>query len=89
MSFDLISFVAGILAGGLTGVLAGILFGLERIAGLQEKLLNLRREIDRIDPKGFSAKSQDPSVEAKMKELHEQLDSIHEDIRRMYRKTTH
>jgi len=87
MVFDLISFLAGILAGGLIGGLAGILHGLEGTADVQESLLKIRREIDRIDPK-LSLGQPDPETSAKMKELHEQLDAINAEIRRMYQKAS-
>ena len=87
MVFDLISFLAGILAGGLIGGLASILHGLEGTADMQESLLKIRREVDRIDPK-LSLGQPDPETPAKMKELHEQLDAINAEIRRMYQKAS-
>jgi gas vesicle protein len=90
MVFDLISFLAGITAGGLTGALAGILYGFERTANLQESLLKLSKELDSIDPTVPSAnRLEDAESKARMSQLHAELDSINEEIRRMYRKTTH
>ena len=90
MVFDLISFLAGIAAGGLTGALAGVLYGFERTADLQESLLKLSKEVESIDPAVASPSgAQDVESKAKMSELHAELDSINEEIRRMYRKTTH
>ena len=89
MVFDLISFLAGIIAGGVTGALAGVLYGFERTAGLQESLLKLSKELDSIDPAAASPKRpQNAESEARMSQLRAELDSINEEIRRMYRKTT-
>jgi len=89
MVFDIISFLAGIIAGGLVGALAAILFGFDRTADLQESLLKLRKELDGMDPKITSAIGpKDVEAEKRMQELRTQLDSIHAEIRRMYRKTT-
>jgi hypothetical protein len=88
MVFDLVSFLAGIVAGGLTGALAGILYGLERTADLQETLLKLSREIDGISPTLTSPASKDMQSKLQMNQLRTELDSIHEEIRKMYRKTT-
>ena len=88
MIFDLISFLAGIIAGGLTGVLAGILYGFERTADLQESLLKLRKEIDSMDSTATAAdRPSGTASEEGMRELRAELDSIHEEIRKMYRKT--
>jgi len=87
MVFDLISFLAGIIAGGLTGALAAVLYGFERSADLQESLLKLRREFANIDPKG-TLNPKDADAEKGMQELRTELDSINDEIRRMYRKTS-
>lgn len=87
MVFDLISFLAGIIAGGLTGALAAVLYGFERSADLQESLLKLRREFANIDPKG-TLNPKDADAEKRMQELRTELDSINDEIRRMYRKTS-
>jgi hypothetical protein len=90
MVFDLISFLAGIVAGGLTGALAGVLYGFERTADLQESLLKLSKELDRLDPRVASPnRPQDNEEKVRMTQLRAELDSINEEIRRMYRKTTH
>lgn len=88
MIFDLLSFVAGIAAGGLTGVLGGIVYSFERTADLQESLLKLRKKIDSIDP-AIAVGQQDPELRATIQGLRAQLDAIHEEIRSMYKKTTH
>jgi gas vesicle protein len=89
MVFDLISFLAGIIAGGLTGALAGLLYGFERTANLQERLLKLSKEVDSVDPTVASPnRSQDVESKARVSQLRAELDSINEEIRRMYRKTT-
>jgi len=87
MVFDLISFLAGIIAGGLTGALAAVLYGFERSADLQESLLKLRREFANIGPKG-TLNPKDADAEKRMQELRTELDSINDEIRRMYRKTS-
>ena len=89
MVFDLISFIAGITAGGLTGTLAGALYGFERTAALQESLLKLSKELDNIDPTVAPPnRLQDAESKARMTQLRAELDSINEEIKRMYRKTT-
>jgi gas vesicle protein len=88
MIFDLVSFIAGITAGGLTGALAGILYGLERTAALQESLIMLSNKMEKLDPTDGRQVSSNPNAKAQMKELRAELDSIHEEIRKMYRKTT-
>jgi len=87
MVFDLISFIAGILAGGLAGTLADILYGYERTADLQENLLKLRKEINGIDSASPPNKPRDTVSEERLRELRADLDSIREEIRRMYRKS--
>ena len=89
MVFDLLSFLAGIVAGGLTGALAAVLYGFERTSDLQESLLKVRKELVSMDPKTTSATSPRNADSAKrMQELRAELDSIREEIRRMYRKTS-
>jgi len=87
MFFDLISFLAGILAGGLTGTLAGILYSYERTADLQENLLKLRKDVNGIGSASPPYKPRDTVSEEKLRELRVDLDSIREEIRRMYRKS--
>jgi len=88
MIFDLISFLAGIVAGGLTGALAAILYGLERTADIQEKLLTMRKELSKMNPYTSSTKPpKEEDSERRMQELRTQLASIEEEIMRMYRKT--
>jgi len=84
--FDLVSFLAGVVAGGLTGALAGILHGFERTADLQENLLKLKKEFNSIDPTTTGRAPKDQASEARMRELRAELDSINEEIRKMYRK---
>ena len=86
MIFDLISFLAGIIAGGLTGALAAVLYGLERTADIQEKLFTIRKELSKMNPNTNSTAEVEDS-ERRMQELRTQLASIEEEIMRMYRKT--
>jgi len=90
MAFDVLSFLAGIAAGGLTGALAGALYSLEKTADLQERVRHLARQVDALaanlsSPNG----SQDPASNANVKELRRELDAIHEEIRRMYKRSSH
>jgi len=87
MIFDLISFLAGLVAGGLTGALAAVLYGLERTADIQEKLLTMRKELSKMNPNTNSTAPKEEDSERRMQELRTQLASIEEEIRRMYRKT--
>jgi gas vesicle protein len=87
MVFDLISLLAGIIAGGLIGALVGILYGFESTADLQETLLKLRKEIDSINQTVGTTSTLHTDSEQRRRELRAELDSIHEEIRRMYRKT--
>jgi gas vesicle protein len=90
MVFDIVSFIAGVAAGGITGALAGVLHGLESTANLQERLRVLTKEVESMRT-GFSSGPfgvTDPSVKVKMDELYRNLNEIHEEIRRMYKKAT-
>ncbi|HXX72591.1 MAG TPA: hypothetical protein VEI80_02770 [Candidatus Acidoferrales bacterium] len=86
MIFDLISFLAGVIAGGLTGALAAVLYGLERTADIQEKLFTIRKELSKMNPNTNSTAEVEDS-ERRMQELRTQLATIEEEIMRMYRKT--
>ena len=89
MVFDLISLLAGIIAGGLAGALAALLYGFERTADIQESLLKLRKEVAGMDPKVTSTiGATDADSEKRRQELRAELDSIRDEIRRMYRKTS-
>lgn len=90
MVFDILSFVAGVAAGGITGALAGILHGLESTADLHEKVSGVTKELEKMRS-GLT--SNNPAVGAedaklKMDALYKDLDEIQEEIRRMYKKTT-
>ncbi len=90
MAFDVVSFLAGIAAGGLTGALAGALYGLEKTADLQERIRHLARQIDSLSPNLSSpGDSKEPVSTARATELRRELDAIHEEIRRMYKRSTH
>lgn len=83
--FDLISFLVGVAAGVLTGALAGVLHSLERTADLQERLRTVSQEVEtmknRLINGGQYGKPQ-------LDDLGRELEEIHEEIRRMYKKTT-
>jgi gas vesicle protein len=85
MAFDLISFFAGIIAGGLAGALAAVLYGFERTADLQESLLKLKREVAIMEPKPTSGQE---NTDKGIEDLRAELDSIQDEIRKMYRKTS-
>lgn len=90
MVFDVVSFLAGVAAGAITGILAAILHGLENTADLQERLRRVTREVESMGSTVRGPKGQnidDYAVERKVRELRKDLDEIHEEIRRMYRKT--
>jgi len=85
MAFDLISFIAGVVAGALTGSLAGILHSLERTADLQEHLRKTKREVGEMRT---LISDNDHSRKSRLDDLDRDLEEIHEEIRRMYKKTT-
>jgi len=89
MVFDILSFVAGVIAGAVAGGLAGVLHGLESTADLQERVRGLTREVEKMRA-GLSSDSPDlveRDVKLKMDELQKDLEEIHEQIRRMYKRT--
>lgn len=90
MVFDIISFVAGVAAGAITGALAGILHGLESTADLQEKVRSATKDMEkmRIALSSNNPDFSEHDVKLKMDELHQDLDEIQEQIRRMYKKTS-
>jgi uncharacterized membrane protein (DUF106 family) len=88
MAFDVSSFLAGVVAGIVTGGLAGLLHSLERTADLQEKLRKLSKEVERMTSRGspndFKARESSPP---EVDRLQKELDEIHEEIRRMYKRS--
>ena len=89
MVFDVISFLAGVAAGAVTGALAGVLHSLENTADLQERLRQVTKEVQRLG--STLAPTDDPHVgetKSKLEGLQRDLDEIHEEIRRMYRRTS-
>jgi gas vesicle protein len=89
MAFDVLSFLAGIAAGGITGALAMILHGLEKTADLQERLRRVTQEVERIRNASSDSTSSDSNQKAQATELRRELEDIHEEIRRMYKRSTH
>ncbi|MGA3405258.1 MAG: hypothetical protein ABSD49_05980 [Candidatus Bathyarchaeia archaeon] len=85
MAFDLISFIVGVAAGALTGSLAGILHSLDRTADLQERLRKIKGEVGEMRT---LLSENDHSRKSGLDDLDRDLDEIHEEIRRMYKKTT-
>jgi len=85
MVFDLLSFVVGVAAGVLTGSLAGILHSLDRTADIQEKVRKLTREVESM--KNLLSVN-DQEKNSKLDDLDQDLEEIHEEIRRMYKRTT-
>jgi len=89
MAFDVLSFLAGIAAGGLTGALGAALYGLEKTADLQERIRHLARQFDSLGPNLSSPNGlKEPGSKARVTELRRELDAIHEEIRRMYKRST-
>jgi hypothetical protein len=91
MVFDLVSFLAGVAAGALTAGLAGLLHSLESTAGIQERLRVATRKVDELANACTGpgvAGSNDPDAKAKVDDLQRTLDEIHEEIRRMYKRTS-
>jgi gas vesicle protein len=89
MVFDVISFLAGVAAGAVTGALAGVLHGLESTADLQERLRQVTKEVERLG--STFPPTDDPTVgdaRSKLEGLHRDLEEIHEEIRRMYRRAS-
>ena len=71
--------------------MVAILHGLENTADLQERLRRVTKEVESMDsmvrgPKGHNM--DDYAVKQKVQELRKDLEEIHEEIRRMYKKTT-
>ena len=89
MAFDVLSFLAGIAAGGLAGALAMILHGLEKTADLQERLRRVTQEVERMHNAFSNSSTNDSNQKTRSQELRRELDEIHEEIRRMYKRSTH
>jgi len=83
--FDLISFLVGVAAGALTGALAGILHSLERTADLQERLRTVSQEVETMKDRLIGGSQYG---KPQLDDLDRDLEEIHEEIRRMYKKTT-
>jgi gas vesicle protein len=88
MPFDVVSFLVGVGAGALTGGLAGVLHGLENVADLQERVRKVTREVQRLNDTYGSQGTREHDAKLKLNELQHDLDEIHEEIRRMYKRTS-
>jgi gas vesicle protein len=88
MVFDIVSFLAGVLAGAVTGALAGILHGLESTADLQERLRQVTKEVEKMKTAiGSQTPSHDSrNTSSEIDRLSHDLNEIHEEIRRLYKK---
>jgi archaellum component FlaC len=88
MAFEIISFLAGVAAGIITGGLAGLLHGLERTADLQEKVRLLSKEVERVSRRqGSSNSKSNADIRPDVDRLQKELDEIHAEIRKMYRRS--
>lgn len=87
MVFDVLSFLVGFAAGAITGALAGILHGLESTADLQERLRHVTGEVEKLRIGLSSHSSYSVESEGKIDDLDRDLKEIHEEIRRMYKRT--
>jgi gas vesicle protein len=89
MIFDIVSFIAGVAAGAVVGGLAGILHGLETTADLQERVRALTKQVEEVRAESTSSNPDlaDRDMKLKMDEIKQDLDEIHEQIRRMYKRT--
>jgi gas vesicle protein len=89
MVFDILSFIAGVAAGTVVGGLAGILHGLENTADLQERVRALTKQVEEVRTESSSSNPDlaDRDMKLKMDEIKQDLDEIHEQIRRMYKRT--
>ena len=88
MAFDVVSFLAGVVAGLVTGGLAGVLHDLESTADLQEKLRLVSKEVERMTGRlaPSDSKSKD-SEQSDVDRLQRDLDEIQEEIRKMYKRS--
>jgi len=91
MVFDVVSFIAGVVAGALAAGLAGFLYGLERTADIQEKLRLATSKADLLTNVVSSSGGSDSingAAKMNVDELQRDLDEIQEEIKRMYKRTT-
>jgi uncharacterized protein YPO0396 len=66
-----------------------ILHGLEKTADLQERLRRVTQEVERIRNASSDSISGAANQKAQTAELKRELEDIHEEIRRMYKRSTH
>ena len=88
MVLEIFSFLAGVAAGAITGALAGIMYGLESTANLQDRLLQVTREVEGIKTNLLSSGDPNSTNRTGIDDLHRELEEIQEEIRRMYKRTT-
>ena len=88
MPFDVVSFLVGVTAGALTGGLAAVLHSLEGVADLQERVRKITKEVQRLNSTHQSQEGHEHDTTFKLNELQHDLDEIHEEIRRMYKRTS-
>jgi len=88
MVFDMLSFLAGVAGGAIAGALAGTLHSLESTAKLQERVRHLTREVEKMKRAGppHHPVSNSQESRSEVDRLYQDLNEIHEEIRRMYKK---
>ena len=86
MIFDVISFLAGLTAGGLVGGLASALFYLERRSDLEDRVVKLSQRRGTIDPTIHSSNGPKDADLANMKEIRSELWEVRNEMRRMFLK---
>ncbi len=82
MTFDLVSFLIGIVAGAVTGVLAGYLHETETVGELQERVRVTTLQLDRVTSKP----GQSEGHESEFADLHSQLQELQNEIKKLYRR---
>jgi len=89
MPFDVVSFIAGVAAGALTGGLAVVLHRLEEIADIQQRVRQMMKEVQKLNSDCQSQVTPEHEAKLRLSELQGDLEEIQEEIRRMYKSTSH